>query len=141
MIAIFLIGTMGVTTYKHFCSIDGASVSFFSPKEHVCDDDMMAHSSSKDEHECCEKPAPSTDLMLQDDCCQDEVQSFKISDDYNFESNANYLSLHIVVFSLYKVFHGFLNEDKKEKLTFTEPPVNTFQHGLEKMRHLRIWRL
>lgn len=143
LIAIFLMGTMGMTSYKHFCSVDGASISYFFPSDRVCDDDM--NMAMEDAHDCCESDQAITTSHTQkidDDCCHDEIHSFKVHDQFNSEASPNQLTFHFVLSTLYKVYHPFLINNKAKNTTVavnTKPPLP--ERTLDRLSQLRVWRL
>ena len=73
---LLLVGNVGVNVFKHICEEDGVTVSYFfkSGEEH-CQDHINELPA------CCKKEEKKKD------CCNDEVEFFKIKlDYYNAES-------------------------------------------------------
>lgn len=80
-------GTVGVNVFAHYCKIDGVDYSFISPKEDHCNKE-------KEQESCC-LPAIKTskeETQVNDDCCSDEVTSFKITSElFQKEINNNHI--------------------------------------------------
>lgn len=68
---LLLVGNVGVDVFKHICSEDGTSVSFFVNTINHCGD------SQESVPDCCEE-----EQQEEDGCCDDEVDHFKIDQKY-----------------------------------------------------------
>ena len=78
-------GTVGVNVFAHYCKIDGVDYSFLAPNDDHCVNEETLDS-------CCMAKVDlvESDLHMQDDCCSDEVNSFKISSEiFQKEYNEN----------------------------------------------------
>lgn len=51
LLATILLGSIGVTSFKHVCSKNGASVSYFIPESHHCKDEKKSAADKK--MSCC----------------------------------------------------------------------------------------
>ena len=71
---VIFLGTVGVNVFAHYCKIDGVDYSFISPKEDHCQKETI-------ESSCCKLDVQISkeEPQVNDDCCSDEITSFKIS--------------------------------------------------------------
>lgn len=138
LLAIFLLGTIGITTYNHFCSVEGNSISLFIPAQHTCEEEVMMAEMAT--HDCCQ-PSKSQEAQKKDNCCKDVVKSYKVHDQYNHDVTPTQLSFHLIAFALYQVFPLFLNRSQKEKQPLQTVNPNLSPQGLSKLRQLQVWRL
>jgi hypothetical protein len=71
---VIFVGTVGVNVFAHYCKIDGVDYSFISPKEDHCQKETI-------EASCCklDVQVSKEEPQVNDDCCSDQVTSFKIS--------------------------------------------------------------
>lgn len=71
---VIFFGTVGVNVFAHYCKIDGVDYSFIVQKDDHC-------SKEQAEDSCCLiKMEVEKDVkQLDEDCCSDEVTSFKIA--------------------------------------------------------------
>lgn len=72
--SVIFLGTVGVNVFAHYCKVDGVDYSFIVQNEDHC-------SKEQAEDACCMiKIAIEKDAkQLEEDCCSDEVTSFKIA--------------------------------------------------------------
>ena len=86
---VIFLGTVGVNVFAHYCKIDGVDYSFLAPNDDHCIDEETLDS-------CCavETNLADSDLHMQDDCCSDEITSFKISSEiFQKEFNKNQVTI------------------------------------------------
>ena len=77
-------GNIGVNVFKHICKEDGVLVSYF-----VNASDSHCEDHDKDLPPCCEKEKKDKD------CCNDEVEYFKIKLDFS-NSNDDYTGVNSI---------------------------------------------
>ena len=135
LMGVFLMATIGITTYKHICSSEGAFTSVLIPTKHECKDH---HDNDK---ECCdEKPS-----VNKDDCCKDEVKSYKVQSDYTYETqqDIHYTTLLLLPLKwLFSILGNFSDADySTEKVSsfLKDPPY--LDGGISYLQFLRTWRL
>jgi hypothetical protein len=72
-VTFLLFGSIGINVFSHSCEENGTFVSYFVEGEHFCE-------SNHDEvKSCC---ASDQHQESKDDCCDDEIKSFKLKLDY-----------------------------------------------------------
>jgi hypothetical protein len=91
-------GAVGVDVFTHICKKDGVEQAFVINTIDHCE------SEKEDLPECCQ----SADHQDEDDCCDDEIEHFKVDSDYSHSNSdaapavihlvSNYTSLFDVVF-------------------------------------------
>lgn len=138
MIVVFLVGTIGITTYKHICSKDGISISLFIPNNSECPNEEI---SKMETHDCCHQDKQ----IDKNHCCNNEISSYKVHSDFIYEIHKLDISSLNAVF-LVPVFHFLsffsisnLKEQFQFKIPSTEPPV--LYQGKDLLGFLSIWRL
>jgi hypothetical protein len=135
LIGIFLTATIGITTYKHICSSEGAFTSMLIPSNHECKDHK------EEAKDCCNEKTS----VAKDDCCKDEVKSYKVQSDYIYESqqDIHYTSiLFLPIKWLFSIFGNFSTTEYSNKKVYSylnDPPY--LDGGLSYLQFLRVWRL
>lgn len=135
LIVVFLTATVGITTYKHICATEGVITSLFIPSTHDCEEHHQ------DEILCC----AADESLFKDNCCEDEITSYKVQSEFNQEKQQeiNYTSILVMPIKwLFQVLVDFLpiNTTKSKTLAFViEPPY--LSGGLEYLQKIQVWRL
>lgn len=136
LIGIFIISTIGITVYKHYCHSEGVSISYFSPVEHSCANEKKADNSIED---CCHK-APK-----KSNCCSDEVESYKIDSDYHQvdQSKIKFHALILIPFkwilTIFNFEHSTPKTVKSTGIHFSNaPPLSS---SLSFLRFIQVWRI
>lgn len=83
--SVIFFGTVGVNVFVHYCKIDGVDYSFIVPKDDHCNKEEAVES-------CCviKKEVSKSEEQLNEDCCSDQVTSFKIASEiFQKELNPN----------------------------------------------------
>ena len=70
-ILFILVGSSGLKVFTHSCEEDGIFTSYFIQLEDHCEDEK------EDLPSCCQ-----TETQKEDDCCNDEVEVYKVKFDY-----------------------------------------------------------
>ena len=110
--AVIFFGTVGVNVFAHYCKIDGVDYSFIVPKEDHCNKEEATDSC------CMAKVEIAKDQeQVNEDCCSDEVTSFKISSEiFQKEINSN----HIIALSHYNptLIHAIAIQDSEPDFNY-----------------------
>jgi hypothetical protein len=78
LIAFTFLGNVGLRVFTHSCEEDGVFRSYFVELQDHCED-----KSEEVLPPCCQKEKnTSCEVKVEDDCCSDEVDVYKISLDY-----------------------------------------------------------
>jgi hypothetical protein len=135
LISIFLLATIGVTTYKHYCHKEGTFTSIYIPSSHECKEKHV------EDHACCAVKTQETT----NDCCQDEVKSIKVQGEYKFEP-APQLNFQFAVIIpskwLFTILHFVADSDTYSSSFYTQtkaPPH--LSGGISYLQFLQVWRL
>lgn len=75
LIVLVFTGSVGISVFGHFCSIDGQEFSYFVPKEDTCVTPLETES-------CCHKKnleSQKNQKIQEEKCCSETVSYFKIS--------------------------------------------------------------
>lgn len=88
MASLLFLGSLGFNVFAHICHKDGLSISYVVPKEHGCEKKVEIAS-------CCHESKTSQELKacdlspsIDEDCCSEEVWSYKIPSDFEDYSQA-----------------------------------------------------
>lgn len=136
LVGIFLLTTIGITTYKHYCHADGTFTSIYIPNTHECADHQ------EEQHACCK---PKT-VAEKENCCQDEVNSYKIQSEYKLELPQQIdfdLATLLPLKWLFVIIDHFFCSSKlaaTQAITPIDPPPH-LSGGISYLQFLRIWRL
>ncbi len=81
--SLIFLGTVGVNVFAHYCKIDGVNYSVLVPIEDHCQKEEMKDS-------CClvDTKIAKDETQYSEDCCSDQVTSFKISSEL-FQKDIN----------------------------------------------------
>lgn len=82
LLMILFIGNVGINIFKHVCSEDGTSISYFIQNEHECETHVVKEAA------CCHISSEKDD-----DCCSDSVEYFKVDLDFYQSQDDVYLNL------------------------------------------------
>lgn len=138
LLSIFLLATIGITTYKHYCHEEGTFTSVYIPTSHGCNEKHVEEHTKT--HACC---SPKT-IIEKDHCCQDEVKSFKVNSEYKYEQ-PHQIDLKFATLLplkwLFVIVHTIFQENKLSlsPVSFDIPPH--LSGGIPYLQFLQIWRL
>ncbi len=100
LITLIFVGSVGVSVFAHFCSIDGTDYSYFLKSEEKCAPKTVE---LKQESSCChEKETDSKIVFKTEKCCKEEVSYYKL----NTENYSKIIKLKEHV-KYYKAFSYF----------------------------------
>ena len=90
-ILFILVGSSGLKVFTHSCEEDGIFTSYFIQLEDHCEDEK------EDLPSCCQ-----TETQKEDDCCNDEVEIYKVKFDYfqDVQLDAPFFALQPEVFQI-----------------------------------------
>lgn len=137
LILFTFIGNVGMSVFTHSCKEDGVFRSYFVKTQDHCE-------SNKKElvHPCCQP----TDLdeneihLKENNCCNDEVNVFKINLDYCSEYHVAISQVSICELPLnYNFAFKYINESVKSGQSFTDPPPRT--SGRELLIKHQVFRI
>jgi hypothetical protein len=83
LITLIFFGTIGISVFEHFCSINGKEVSYFSPIEESCETEIVSNS-------CCSHKKSTNSLEFKKEkCCTEQFSYIKL----NTENHSEILKL------------------------------------------------
>ncbi len=128
-------GTVGVNVFAHYCKIDGVDYSFILPKEEHCKKEKV-------ETSCClsDVKTASEAIQIEEDCCSDEVTSFKIASEIFQKEVGNFQLLSF--FSSYPSgSYVFVSEKIESSLTYFNAKEPTPKWGRALLIQNQVFRL
>lgn len=136
-IVLIFFGSIGISVFEHFCSIDGKEVSYFTPIEERCD------IKSEIETCCSHKSTPlnfKKENFKKEKCCSEQFSYIKLNTENHSEilklkENTKFLKAFSYFSELFPTIYS-----KEEYIAFcdVDPPSSSGQELIIKYQNFRI---
>lgn len=133
-ITLIFFGSVGISVFEHFCSVDGKEVSFFTKAEDKCE-------LKQEQESCCaHKVENSSDKFEKPACCSEDFSYIKLNTENHSEilklkENTKFLKAFSYFSELFPTVYS-----KEEYIAFcdVDPPSPSGQELIVKYQNFRI---
>lgn len=141
LILFTFVGNIGFSVFTHSCKKDGVSRAYIVNSQNHCENEAI-----EELPPCCQKESKksndnqSTDAKFKDDCCNDEVDVFKINLDYfsQYEVHIPATPIELQSKEYFYIFKNIAPIKYHSNLTIHPPPLPSGKQILIKHQVFRI---
>lgn len=135
LIAFTFLGNVGLRVFTHSCEEDGVFRSYFVELQDHCEDKEQEVLPP-----CCQKEkANSCEVKIEDDCCSDQIDVYKINLDYFSEYSVSAPDLALAETFSFDWFQPEFNSAAYDPKHFIHPPP--LRSGREILIHNQVFRI